>query len=398
MTIWQPNLTGYSGPKYQAIVRALAEDIRNGVLSPGTRLPPQRELADQLGITLGTVTRALKEAAHLGLVSGEVGRGTYVKKGEEGFFALLHTQTAEKKRINLSTGGPSLRLDPEELRRGLIRLAEHPPMEGLETYQPESGSLEHRSAGARYIQHSRLEATPDRIAITSGGQNAIAVTLSAVMKPHDTLLVEELTYPGVKGIASLFHYKLAPLSMDGEGILPQALEAAVRNGGPKVLYLQSTLQNPTSAVMGPERREAVAHIARKHDLVVVEDNVYGYLDADAPPPVGSLIPERTYYLSTLGKSLLPGLRIGYVLTPPGERSRIAASVQALTVMTSPLNAELAAQWINDGTVERQRDIQRREAALRQQMAREVLEGVSYQSHPYGSILWVSLTNGWEENA
>lgn len=396
MTIWHPKLESFSGPKYLSIAQALAEDIRQGHLAPGTRLPPQRELADLLGVTVGTVTRAFREAARMGLLTGEVGRGTYVQKGNVGLEALIRTQDVLDRRVNLTHAGPSVILNRETIRQGFARLAENPPMDGLIFYPPEGGLLEHRAAGARYIQQTCPDASPDRVVLTSGGQNGLAVTLSALLKPHDSLLVDELTYPGIKGIAAMFHYKLVPLAMDNEGILPRALEAAARNGGAKVLYLQSTMHNPTSAVMGQHRREQVARIARQYDLKVVEDNVYEFLEPEAPPPVVNLIPERTYYIVSLSKCLMPGLRVGFVLAPQGEQSRVAAGVQALNLMISAINAELAAMWINDGTVAKLQEKQRSEAAVLQGIVRDLLGEFDYSAHPHGFIVWLPLPNGWEE--
>ncbi len=373
MTIWTPALNPDDEPKYQALVDALDRDIDAGILPPGTRLPTQRQLATRLGLAIGTVSRAYALAEQRGLLSGEVGRGTFVRRRESGLQEGANDEGDDPALLDLSKG--RLVRDPRDptLRRSLEALSRRADLDRLvDFYQPAAGMARHRAAGARWVARSGLQTDPDRVVITSGAQHAAAVVLAAIARPGDLILTEAVTYAGIKALASLLHLQLRGLPLDEHGLRPEAFEAACRSSTPRALFCMTTLQNPTGRTMPLARREAIAAIAAAHDVALIEDDVNGFMAADPLPPLAQLAPAHTYYVTGTSKSLAPGLRIGYVVAPADRVDRIAATIRASTWLTSPILAELVTEWIESGEADEMVTWKRSETAARHELAMEIL--------------------------
>ena len=184
------------------------------------------------------------------------------------------------------------------------------------------------------------------------------------------------------------------VALDEYGVRPDAFAAACRAHAPKALYLVPTLQNPTAAVMPPERRAEIAEIARKHDVIVIEDDIYGFLMEQPLKPISALIPEHSLYITSLSKCIAPGLRIGYVAAPERYFDRVVAALHASSWMAPPMMAEASSILINNGGAARMAAWQRREAAARQTLARQILGDADYDSHPNAPLLWLKLPDPW----
>ena len=389
MTIWNPKLAGRKGPRYRAIVEALAEDFAAGELRHGTRLPTHRGLADTLGVTVGTVSRAYAEAARLGLVSGEVGRGTFVRAAVE--------EPAEDEVCDLGQNHP-----PEPAgrpqRAALVAALESLTASGdvgrLLDYPAAGGGASDREAGASWIARAGLRVSPDEVLVCTGSQHGLTVVLATLLEPGDVLLTESLTYAGLQPVAGLLRLRLRGVALDGQGILPDALDAACGETRAKALYLIPTLHNPTTAVIPEARRRELAAVAERHGVRIIEDDVHGLLSTDRPAPLTTLAPDRSYYLTSTSKTLAPGLRIAYVAAPPADVPRLAASLRATTWAVAPLTAAVASHWIRDGTADRILEARRLEARERQTLARERLAGLDVDAQPEAYYLWLRLPEPW----
>lgn len=389
MTIWLPELDP-EGPSYLAISRALEADIRSGRLPDGSRLPTHRALARALGVNVGTVSRAYAEARRRGLVSGEVGRGSFVRQPSGPL--LTPRPGATPARIDLGANVP-LRRPAPDLRAALRALAERDDLETLAGYGDPGGSARVRTAGAAWLARLGIATTPDRVAVCAGSQHAILAALSTLAGPGETVLAESLTYPGFLAAARLLGLRVRPVRMDREGIVPEALEAACAER-PRLLYCMPDLQNPTTAVLPPARRRAVAEIARAHDLAIVVDDVLGPL-VEAGPPLASLAPELVVTIAGVSKLLLPGLRTAFVAAPARHVARLGEMIWASTWMASTLGAEIVAGWIEDGTADAIVAARRREIDLRTDLARRLLRGLRCHTRPGAPHLWLELPPGQE---
>jgi DNA-binding transcriptional MocR family regulator len=388
MTMWLPNLDGRRGPVYRAIADAIDRDVQNGALRAGARLPPHRDLADHLGVTVTTITRAYAEAARRGLISGHVGRGTFIRgqEADEDDNGLLDMS------INVLMPDKEVaQLEAHLFQRRVL------PWTQLLGYAPKRGHLRHRQAMAAWLARFGFNADPERIVLTAGAQHALASAFSAVLKPGDTLLAEELTYSGARLLGRHLHLKVRGVAIDGEGLRPEALEAACRSSRARVLYCMPRLHNPTSSVMSDKRRRQIAAVAEKHRLIVVEDDTYGFLSHERTP-LATVIPHRTVFVTSLSKSLFPGMRLGCAVAPAPLVEPITAAVWATMIMTSPIGADLLSGWIEDGTAARIADWKRHEVSARQAMARRLLQGERYQTQATSPHLWLELPPRWTSEA
>jgi DNA-binding transcriptional MocR family regulator len=393
MTKWQPDISELPGPRYLAIADQLAEAIDRGDLTTGDRLPPQRDLAWTLGVTLGTVTRAYSEAERRGLVVGEVGRGTFVKSqtAEPGWMMPHSPDSAGV--IDLTFIIPPHVPDQTPLAQIFTELGQDPEVLRLLNYQSHAGLQRHREMGAAQIARHGYDIAPSQVSITAGAHHGILCAAAAVLQPGDKLLVEALAYPGVQAIARFYNLKLEPVPLDEEGLTPDGLAQAAAQTGAKAVYFVPTLQNPTTATMSPERREAVARVVKQHDLFAIEDELFGLLPEKPLPPVATFAPDNTFFISSLSKILAPGLRVGFVGAPKGHEDAVNRAIRSTCWMAAPLTVEVARRLIETGFAEENLQACRKEAAVRRQIVLEALADWDVVSPPNAIHAWVRLPEG-----
>ena len=396
---WNPTIAGDAGPKYLAIVKALAEDIRAGRLSPGVRLPPQRALARHLNVDLTTVTRAFNEARRTGLIDATAGRGSFVRGPERKVAEARKPDPAGSVdfSMNMPPQPVAARL-AERMETGLSRLAGSAGFLDRMQYQDSAGNMADRAAAAQWLGQ-RLGSLPvQRVLVAGGAQVVLAAVLASIAKAGDAVCVPMLTYPGLRMAAERRGVRLVPVACDDDGLDPDAFLERCEAERPRALYVVPTLDNPTTATLPPARRERIAQIARAHGVVIIEDDAYGALPLDAPAPIAALAPDITWHVATLSKCVSPGLRIAYVAVPgTNEAVRLAAELRAINMMASPLTAALASQWIAGGELDAIVASIRQENGLRQAIARETLHGLDVRANPCGHHLWLRLPEPWRRD-
>ncbi|HSE76821.1 MAG TPA: PLP-dependent aminotransferase family protein [Alphaproteobacteria bacterium] len=394
MTSWTPNLESQRGPRYIAIARALADDIVAGRLKSGERLPTHRDLAWKLGVTVGTVTRAYAEAERRGLIAGEVGRGTYVRERIGDGVLIPSPDPPTRDFIDLARNFPPDNPAARDIQDALTEFAKRNDLSPLLRYTTPGGDEAHRAVGAAWLAGFGLRVDPAQVVLTSGAQHAMLVAISGLARPGDVVLTEQLAFYGMKSIASMLSLRLQGVAMDHEGLLPDALEAACRSNSPKALYCVPTLQNPTTAIMSAERRAAIAEICRRHGVTIVEDDVYGFLVEDGPPPIATIAPDITVFVTSLSKCVAPGLRMGFAAAPRATVERLISGLRATTWMSTPLTTEIAMRHMADGSARRMAEWQRQEAIARQAIARRILGHADMATHPAAFHLWLKLPEPW----
>jgi DNA-binding transcriptional MocR family regulator len=380
--------------KYRKIVHDISEQIRSGVLRPGARLPTHRALAYTHGVSLGTATRIYAELFELGLVSGEVGRGTFVRAPVATKAAAFFYDREASNVVDLSRNFMVIEGQAEHFASAVAKTLE---AEGhdLLLYQPHAGRDRDRAAGASWLSTDDVQFSvdPSRVLVCNGGQHGLTLSLLATTQPGDIVAVEAYTYPGLKVLASVLRIRLVPVALDQHGIVPTDLDTLCRKERIKALYCMPTVQNPLGIVMPIERRREIAALAAHHDFRIIEDDAYGFLVENSPPPLASFAPERSYYLRTTSKSLAPGIRVAYLVAPEEDVARLTVIVRATTWTAPPLMAGLATRWIMDGTAGRLIVEKRMEARCRQALAAEILNGYEHSAHPASFHLWLKLPPG-----
>ncbi len=392
MTNWCPALDDRPGPRYVAIADALALDICEGRLPPGTRLPTHRDLAWDLKVTVGTVSRAYAEAERRGLIYGEVGRGTYVR--ERTPITLPAERGPGRNFIDLAYNFPPLGEALPVLSDTLAEVARDEDLGDLMAYRLDPGRPRHRAAAAAWMASFGVPAKAEDVVLSYGAQNAMLLATLALAGPGATILTEELTYYGIKTIAAHLNLRVHGVALDDDGMIPDALEAACRNSGAKLLYCIPTLQNPTTSIMPEARRREIVAIAARHGLTIVEDDVYGFLPEDAPPPLAALAPERTVYIASLSKFVGPGLRLGFLRAAPEVVRPITTALRAASLIAPGVLAEVGARLIERGEARRLADWQRGEARRRQRVAARILAGHKISAQPEAFHLWLELPEPW----
>lgn len=399
MTIWLPDLSDFQGPRYQALAEAIGFAINEGQLSPGTKLPPQRDLAYRLGVTVGTVTRAYGLAEQRGLVRGEVGRGTFVRGETEAAPFYNPVIDGDDDFIKLTVNSQPDVTAQHLLSESLIRLASgNLPIGDLLAYTPRIGLADHRRAAAAWASRTGGAFSAETTLITGGAHQAIVTALAGLARAGDTVLTETLVYSGLKHASSRLGIKLQGVAIDEEGLVPDALEAACRQTDAKLLMTNPTAHNPTTATMSEERRQDIAKIIRRHDLILVEDDVYGQLPEDRALPIAAMAPERTIFITNASKMIAPNLRFGSISAPEALYDRLADAQADFFLMCPAIMAALFTQWFDDGTADHLVIRQRAEAAARQQIAADHLEGFVYHAHPYCFHLWLELPDTWRSSS
>ncbi len=384
---WLPRLAVQGGPRFLQIADALQSAVADGSLKPGDRLPPQRRLAAQLDVDLTTVTRAYDEARRRQLLEGRGARGTYVAAPKVALTTIVD--------LSMNTPPPPDGVDFDDLlKQGLSQVLMRTDNDLLMTYHLGGGSDADRKAGARWLapMFGRLDAR--QLVVCPGAQAAIAASILALTAPGDVILAEPMSYPGLGAAAAQFGRHVVAVEADRHGMVPEMLEAACGRHKPGLIYLNPTLQNPTAVTMPERRRKALAAVAKRCNVRIVEDDPYWRLAEAAPPPIATFAPDQVVYISTLSKCLTPGLRVAFVLLrDPHERERFLAALRAFALMAAPLTAALATQWILDGSADGLLAGVRGEARLRHRMARTLLAG-RYSGAGDGLHVWLELPAYW----
>ncbi|QXI37211.1 PLP-dependent aminotransferase family protein [Pseudomonas xantholysinigenes] len=369
--VWLPTLPDNQQPRYLALVDAIAAAIEQGELKIGERLPPQRRLAWALGLNPSTTQQAYREAAARHLVAGEVGRGTYVLAGskEATLFRLKQPDRCQQV-IDLSTNVPVADPHNRDLEHSLRSLLEQDEVTLLDHYLDPEQLLLGRIQGARWLANRGLDLAPENLLLCGGAQQALILVLQSLCQAGEAVLVEALTAPGIKAACRQLRLPVHAVALDEQGLRPDELDRVARASGARVLVTTPTLHNPTGACMDEARRQALAQVAKRHQLLVIEDDVYGALTDR--PPLYPLLEGRGVLISSLSKTVAAGLRLGWIVARPALLEQIDPHAQATHWSVSPLNLRIACQWIADGSAARRLAWQREELAERWRLARTIL--------------------------
>ncbi|MBV0931890.1 aminotransferase-like domain-containing protein [Marinobacterium weihaiense] len=392
---WLPDLEQASGPRYKALVELMAADIALGVLEPGARLPPQRLLADALGVTVGTITRAYREAERRGLVEARVGSGTRVRSQTDNRPHFHHLTRAGDDSIDLSLSIPIPTFRREQqLALSLQQIATQPQaINTALSYQPEQGCLDQRQQLCRWLETQGLALSPEELILTEGGQHADFLALQALIKPGEAVASAALTYPGMIAAARQLGLKHLGVGTDAEGIRPDLLERLCQQQRIRLLYLMPEYNNPTGHSMSEARRQAIVEVARRHDMLLLEDGVQFVPPQARGTPMHELAPERAMYIFSVSKLLAGGLRFGALRAPANLLPQLRAALRAQCWSSPALMGAVTCQWLTSGEADELLAWQWDEIRHRQALVRELLAPYEVSAHACGFHAWLRLPEG-----
>ena len=397
MPVWPPPPEAVERPAYRSLARIITEAIAAGELAPGDRLPTHRDLAWRLGLSVQTVSRAYETLIRADALSGQVGRGTFVRDTAASRappYARLDDgePVVDCSMLTPATGPLHARLMADALRG----LSDDLPMSALTSFRPRIALGAFVEAMAGWLSRSGVPAGVDRIVATSGATSAMTVALMTATSPGDQVVTGCLGHHALTTLLRNFGVQLAGLPLDAEGIVPEAFDRACREGPVKALYAMPAGLGATAATMGPARRAEICEIARRHDVLILENDAWGPLEPDRPPPLAALAPERVFYFTGLSKCLMPGLRLGALVAPERFVEAAAAHHRATNWMASAILGEIGARWLRDGTAEALLGWQRRALARRNRLAAQALTGLDWAGARHGLHVWLPLPETCDE--
>lgn len=385
---------------YVKIADTVAERIRTGELRTGERLPPQRNFAYENGIANSTAGRVYAELVKRGLIEGEVGRGSYVRAWPPQADQLTLLEIRKDVAIDMENSYPLLPgqskmmanaleslIRPESLEKAILPIA----------VMDDDYLTLHKKIASRFLGSGGWQPNPDFILFPGCGRQAIGSAITALVPAGGRLGVEELTYPILKGLADNLGRKLIPISVDHEGMVPEALLSTHKAKALDAVYIQPTLHNPTGVSMSVERRKAIAQFVCEQELAIIEDQVYRFLQSRNLPSIAKFAPDHVVLIDSLSKRVAPGLSVGFVAAPERYASAISVVMMQLGWVAGAFSIEAVTRWISDGTIEKMDALKRDDIARRQIIARGILKEHATGCSKQASYLWVELPTCWESD-
>jgi len=371
---------------YERLSDELANAIASGRLKGGTALPTVRNFARQRQIGLSTAARVYAELQRQGLVTGEVGRGTFVRDRpiDPGPLAAA-ARYASTVRLAES-------IDASTLRLALRAVSGLPDLERLNAQYSPLGNSAVRRALAVHLSYLRRNISPAQIAVVSSGLAATRLAALVTLERGQRVATDSITYPGWRLVAGQLGLELDPITFDHDGPTPNSLERLLRKKRIAALHCMPTAHHPLGWMMPLSRRSEIAALAQAYDIAIFEDVTYNHLATDAPPALAELAPERTWQIGSMSGVLGDGLRLGYVVTPKLQEAKLEKAAFSWGLTAPPLIVELARHWLDDGTIESLQKAQRTHARmLWQTISSSELASRSLSS--CGWCFWLPVQNG-----
>ena len=427
-------------PLYVQLCDQLRSLVHGGELRPGDRIPASRELAVQLGVHRTTVANAYAELESEGLISGHVGRGTFIcgatsaresrhvpasvgldgglrwealfadERGEEGLSRLI--QAAPSGAISFVMARPAAEFFPiEELRNCSNAVWRR---EGAEILQfgPSDGYPSLKQALLAMLRAEGYDASDENLLITDGCQQALDLLCKAFLRSGDTVVIENPAYPGALAIFAGARVRMlgVPVKTDaGPGTTPgvdvSAVEAVLMQNRVKMILLTPDFHNPTGTTMPVAERRRLLEIAARFQVPIVEDHIYARLRArgEKVPSLKQLDRSNlVIQIDSFSKIAFPGLRVGWIVAPPNVIDRLRLVKQSTDLHTGQLAQAILAEYMRRGRLSRHLERVRkaysaRLAALEQVLTRLMPAGTKWTRPEGGMCVWVELPAGFDSS-
>ncbi|MFU0789121.1 MAG: Family transcriptional regulator [Virgibacillus proomii] len=346
---WKPNKEALKRPVYQSLASMLEDDIINGFLAPGTKLPPQRELADFLDINFTTVTRVYKICEAKGLIYAVAGSGTFVAPNATRSITISLDKTANLIELGFVA---SFEQTNSLVKDSMQKVVNKRYLEALLNYNDPTGMPHQKTAALNWMESFGVRADQDHTAIVSGAQNALAIALTALFEPGNRIATDVYTYSNFIELAKMYHIQLVPILGDQFGMLPNDLEKQCSQINIHGVFLMPSCSNPTTVMIPDFRKRELAAVIRKHRLLLIEDDMHAFLTAgiisDYKEPLFNLLPEQSVYICGTSKPICSGLRVAYMVYGSALREKITRAIFNINVKTSSFDAEVITELILSG--------------------------------------------------
>lgn len=391
---WKPKKDNLKPPIYKSLALLLENDIRSGSLNPGDKLPPQRELADFMDLNLSTITRAFKICEMKGLITGSMGKGTYISGDVKEAPLILSTLNDDYVEM-----GAALPFNEQNkyVVDTIKRTLKKGNIEKLLQYGPPCGLLSHRKTACKYLKRYHIKTTPDNVMIASGSQNALSIILMSLFNAGDRIGTDPLTYPAFKTLAKMLGICLVPLPLNEPDIDEDALSLLIQNENVKGLYIIPEMHNPTAYNMEYSQKKKLASVIKKNNIILIEDAVYAYTNKKSMP-ISTTIPDNSIYVSSLSKAICPGLRVSFLVVPDKFKNNIFEGIYNVNIATSSLNAEIACEAIETGISEKIIKDRLNLTRKRNEIVDKILKHRTVLGNDYALYRWLVLPKSINSSA
>lgn len=346
---WKPDKEALKRPFYKSLSSLLEQDILNGFLAPGTKLPPQRELADFLDLNFTTITRAYKICEVKGLIYAVTGSGTFVAPNAARSITISTDKTPNLIELGFVASFEQTNAIVKDIMQKVV---DKRYLEQLLNYNDPTGIPHQKTAALNWMESFGIQTDQEHIAIVSGAQNALAITLAALFEPGNRIATDLYTYANFIELAKMFHIQLVPIPGDEFGMLPDELEKQCSQLNIHGIFLMPSCSNPTTVMIPNFRKHELAVVIRKHRLLLIEDDIHAFLTAgiiaDYQHPMFNLLPEQSVYICGTSKSICSGLRVAYMVYGDVLREKILQAIFNINVKTSSFDAEVITELILSG--------------------------------------------------
>ncbi|SNZ19182.1 PLP-dependent aminotransferase family protein [Cohaesibacter gelatinilyticus] len=383
---------------YVTIADTVAARIQSGDLRVGEKLPSQRIFAYDNGIASSTAGRVYAELVKRGLITGEVGRGSYVlaPPTPKDISAVLEARS--DMPLDLETSFPIIENQSKLMAPALQELSRPDALDGAMRPARSRGNNElqnHGNIASQYLGYDDWKPDASSILFTGSGRQAIGTAITALVPVGGRLGVEAFTYPILKGFAANLGRDLVPVAMDDEGLMPDAVRHAHQSRSIDAVYVQPSLHNPTGRTMSLLRRQQIAKVAREFDLPTIEDQVYRFLMKDKLPPIARFAPDQIILLDSLSKRLAPGLSVGFLAAAKHHAAKLSVVMSQCGWAAPTFAIEATTRWISDGIIEQLDKLKQAEIAKRWVIAHAILDPYLETPSTQACHLWLQLPKHWQ---
>ncbi|MEL0628836.1 PLP-dependent aminotransferase family protein [Psychromonas aquatilis] len=383
-------------PIYKRVAEYISKEILSGRISNGQKLPTNRELANYLNLNITTITRSMGVLLDEKLIETSAGRGTRVALHHQGETQFKSSPSNDPSIIDLTVNRPSTDSFDYLLLETLSNISSDKRFSSIKDYQPAQGPLWARKAMTWWARSLGVNASINQVVLCGGAQHALTVTLSALFKPGDVIYTDSYTYQGLIAACKALDIDLIGINTDHDGISIPALTKAVKEKSPSALFITSSSQNPTTATLSLATRKKIASLADKYDFLIIEDGVYQALLDIKIEPVINLAPERTVYISSLSKCVAPGLRAGFIVSPPNFVDDISTSLRINCWCTSTLTALVTTILIESGRAGDLVVVQREELRARHAILNKYKGDCDIWTSGNSPHAWLLLPDSWTD--
>lgn len=407
-------------PLYIQIKEYIKEKIETGEWTVGTKIPPQRTLAQALGVNRSTVVAAVEELIAEGLLEGKSGSGTkvinntwslmtsapppdwnsYVQAGihQPNLPTIQEINKAEfdPNIIRLGTGELSPDLFPREMMKQVLnRLPNRIDSLG---YEEPKGLFFLREQLSRYLKTLGIEASPSSILIVSGALQALQLISIGLLQRGATIFLEKPSYLYSLHVFQSAGMRLFGIPLDENGVQTKMITEQKKRQNASLLYTIPSFHNPTGILMSEERRRELIDVCEQERLPIIEDDVYRELWLDSLPPLPLKAIDKNglvLYLGSMSKTLSPGLRIGWIVGPKPVIERLADIKMQTDYGSSSLSQWAVAEWLSSGLYHQHLEEVRKELKIRREVMIDSLQkyfsDIATWSAPKGGFyIWLRI--------